>query len=93
MKILLQYLRPHRGLVTLVLFLAAINIGFSLIDPIIFGGLVNLATENQGPLKTPPGQFDWDRFFYSFSWKQPGVFFLLTASITVAMISRIAIRH
>ena len=90
MKILLQYLRPHRGLVTLVLFLAAINIGFSLIDPIILGGLVNLATEHQGPLKTPPGQFDWDRFFYSFSWKDPGVFFLLTASITVAMISRIA---
>ena len=90
MKILLQYLRPHRGLVTLVLFLAAINIGFSLIDPIIFGGLVNLATEHHGPLKTPPGQFDWDRSFNSFSWKQPGVFFLLTASITVAMISRIA---
>lgn len=90
MKILLQYLRPHRPLVILVLFLAALNIGFSLVDPIIFGRLVNLANAHQGPLKTPPGQFDWERFFMSFSWENPGVFYLLLASITVAMISRIA---
>jgi ATP-binding cassette subfamily B protein len=42
MKILIQYLKPHRYLVFLVLLLAALNIGFSLFDPIIFGKLVNL---------------------------------------------------
>ena len=47
MKILFKYLKPYKWLVTLVLFLAAVNIGFSLIDPIIFGKLVNLATYHQ----------------------------------------------
>ena len=42
MKILLKYLKPHKWLVTLVLTLAAINIGFSLVDPILFGKLINL---------------------------------------------------
>lgn len=32
MKILLHYLKPHKWLVVLVLVLAAMNIGFSLID-------------------------------------------------------------
>ena len=35
MKILLRYLRPYKWLMTFTLFLAAINIGFSLIDPVI----------------------------------------------------------
>ena len=43
MKILLHYLKPHKWLVILVLTLAAINIGFSLIDPILLGKLINLA--------------------------------------------------
>ena len=42
MKILLRYLKPHKWLVALVLLLAAINISFSLIDPIIFGKLIDL---------------------------------------------------
>jgi hypothetical protein len=45
MKILLQYLKPYKLLVMLVLVLAAINIGFSLLDPIIFGRLVNLSND------------------------------------------------
>ncbi|MES1198173.1 MAG: ABC transporter ATP-binding protein, partial [Chitinophagaceae bacterium] len=86
MKILLHYLKPHKWLVILVLVLAAINIGFSLVDPILFGKLINLANAKaHDPIK-----FDWDRFFYSFSWKQPGVWFIVTCSISVAMISRIA---
>jgi len=94
MKILFKYLRPHRFLVGLVLLLAAINIGFSLVDPIIFGKLINLATYHQ-----TKHAFNWDEFLFA---KIPtinkagkgeilyGVVWLLVASISVAMISRIA---
>jgi len=94
MKILFKYLRPHRFLVGLVLFLAAINIGFSLVDPILFGKLINLATYHQ-----TKHAFNWDEFLFA---KIPtinkagkeeilyGVIWLLVASISVAMISRIA---
>ena len=84
MKILLQYLKPYKWMVILTLTLAAINIGFSLMDPIILGKLINLATSHQR------STFDWNRFFNSFSWAHPGVWYLLIASISVAMISRIA---
>jgi len=90
MKILVQYLRPHRFLVTLVLFLAAMNMGFSLVDPILFGKLINLANSHQGITKPASHNFDWDRFFNSFSWKAPGVWLVLIFSISVAMVSRIA---
>src|SRR4030095_10050096 len=90
MKILLKYLKPYKWLVSLVLFLAAVNIGFSLIDPILFGKLINLASNHQGIGQPPARNFDWHRFFYSFTWKEPGVFFVLTLSISVAMVSRIA---
>ena len=43
MKILLHYLKPHKWLVLFTLLMASINIGFSLIDPILLGKLVNLA--------------------------------------------------
>lgn len=90
MKILLKYLKPHKWLVTLVLTLAAINIGFSLVDPILFGKLINLANNHQGITEPRSHNFDWDRFFNSFSWNAPGVWFVLVCSISVAMISRIA---
>lgn len=86
MKILLHYLKPHKWLVTLVLTLAAINIGFSLVDPILFGKLINLANLRVNS----PEVITWDRFFNSFSWNQPGVWFIVICSISVAMISRIA---
>src|SRR4030095_6855751 len=86
MKILFKYLRPHKWLVALVLTLAAINIGFSLVDPILFGKLINLANKKVNN----PEVYDWNLFFNSFSWDHPGVWFIVTCSITVAMISRIA---
>ncbi|MFN8249341.1 MAG: hypothetical protein U0T68_10350 [Ferruginibacter sp.] len=43
MKILLGYLKPHKWLVLLTLLLASINVGFSLVDPILLGKLINLA--------------------------------------------------
>jgi len=83
MKILFAYLKPYKWLVALTLFLAAINTGFSLIDPILFGKLVNLAMD----FKNNPTDYSWERFFtqpyYSVLW-------LLLASIGVAMVSRIA---
>ncbi len=90
MKILLRYLKPYKWLVALTLTLAAINIGFSLIDPILLGKLINLANDHQGGTKTPVQNFNWDRFFYSFTWQKPGVWFILVCSISVAMVSRIA---
>src|SRR5215218_3827186 len=93
MKILLHYLKPHKGLVALVLVLAALNIGFSLLDPIIFGKLVNLANYQ----KNHP--FNWNDFLFM-KTRVPankgdtqmlyGVALLVIASISVAMISRIA---
>jgi len=85
MKILLHYLKPHKWLVVLTLTLAAINIGFSLVDPILLGKLINLASEHQAGTR-----FDANRFFNAVSWEKPGVWFIVIASITVAMISRIA---
>ena len=93
MKILLHYLKPYKGLVALVLVLAAMNIGFSLLDPVIFGKLVNLANYR----KDHP--FNWHDFLFaktSVPTKKGGtemlygVVLLVVASISVAMISRIA---
>ncbi len=90
MKVLLRYLKPYKWLVALTLTLAAINIGFSLVDPILLGKLVNLASGHQGVTTPASKNFDWDRFFYSFTWKTPGLWFILVCSISVAMVSRIA---
>jgi ATP-binding cassette subfamily B protein len=89
MKILLGYLKPYKWLVLLTLVLAAINTGFSLFDPIIFGRIVNLS--NEYILSKKAGHpFSFDRFFMTFSWSHPGVINLLLFSIGVAMMSRIA---
>jgi ATP-binding cassette, subfamily B, bacterial len=79
MHILWKYLQPHRNLVLLTLLLAAINSGFSLLDPIILGQLVKLAFDHQNA-STAQG---WEQFL-------PAVLSLLFASVGVAMVSRIA---
>lgn len=86
MRILFTYLRPHRWLVVMVLSLAAINTGFSLIDPILLGKLVNLANM----YAVDPTAYSWKTYINSFSWSNPGVLMLLLGSVTVAMVSRIA---
>lgn len=87
MKILFKYLKPYKWLVALTMLLAAVNTGFSLMDPIIFGKLVRLATN----YKYDAAEYATkDAYFWSFSTKYPGVVFLLLCSIAVAMISRIA---
>ncbi len=90
MKILLHYLKPHKWLVIFTLLMASINIGFSLVDPILLGKLINLANWHQGNVIPPASTFNWERFFNSFSWDKPGVWYILTLSISVAMVSRIA---
>ena len=93
MKTLLKYLRPYRWLVVLTIILAAINTGFSLIDPIIFGEMVNLGERY---LDTVPAADEAAKaaarqdFFFSWSVETPGVILLLLASIGVAMVRRIA---
>lgn len=98
MKILLGYLKHYKTLVVLVLVLAALNVGFSLIDPIIFGKLITLATTHQKVL-TPPGVFSWHEFLFikttivNQSGRTQAIYgmvWLLLASVTIAMISRLA---
>ena len=81
MKILLQYLKPQKWLVSLILLLAAMNIGFSLVDPIIFGKLIDLANDYKNNAAS------YKPFFWNFA---SPVLVLLGYSIGVAMISRIA---
>lgn len=97
MKILFRYLKPYKWLVALVLTLAAINIGFSLFDPIIFGKLVDLATFHQDKAHAPLNETDYwvaKSITYTNAKGEPGVLYgvvwLLVASISVAMVSRIA---
>lgn len=80
-------------MVVLVLVLAAMNIGFSLIDPVIFGKLVNLANYQADH------HFNWNDFLFAKTTIPSkkggtetlyGVVILVIASISVAMISRIA---
>ncbi len=81
MKILLQYLKPYKWLVAFVLLLAAINISFSLIDPYIFGKLIDLGYkyhDNKAP---------YQPFWWNFATP---LLTLLGASVGVAMVSRIA---
>ena len=95
MKILFKYLQPYKWLVILTLGLAGINIGFSLIDPILLGKMVNLANEQQS---VSSGKFNWSVFFWNYEWITKkgtpylhiGVFYILVFSISVAMVSRIA---
>src|SRR5690606_31109697 len=86
MKILIKYLKPFKWLVVLTLILASINIGFSLLDPIILGSLVRLAGNYQSQPELYPS---WDSFFTN-TTPYYGVLWLLLASIGVAMVSRIA---
>lgn len=46
MKILLHYLSRYKGLVLLSFLLAALNTGFSLLDPVFFGKLFDYIKEN-----------------------------------------------
>src|SRR6266480_3724398 len=75
MKILYSYLKKYWKLVALTLVLAALNQGFSMMDPLILGRMVNFVSTIKNPVQS--------QFF-----QQIG--FFLLALIGVAMVSRIA---
>ncbi len=97
MKLLLKYIKPYKWLVILTMLLAAINIGFSLVDPILFGKLINLANDYQESMK---GSFRMtnEHFWWQYNtiiknekkYLELGVMWILIFSISVAMVSRIA---
>jgi ATP-binding cassette subfamily B protein len=79
MKLLLTYLKRYKPLVFLALILASINQVFSLLDPTIFGKIIDyLNGYVNGGKKIPAEEFLW------------AIGKLIGASIGVAMVSRIA---
>ncbi len=76
MKILLEYLKEYKNYIFLALTLAAINQTFSLLDPYIFGRIIDEFAKQPGN--------------YSEAGFMKGVGFLLLMSVSVAMVSRIA---
>lgn len=76
MHILWTYLRPHRALAALALLLAAISQVLALVDPIIFGKIID------GYAVGHPGMSDEQRV--------SGVLWLLGLAVVVAVLSRLA---
>src|SRR5688500_7218704 len=76
MRLLLGYLKHHRLLIVLALFLAAINQVFSLLDPLIFRHIIDRYA-------TKYDQYTTAEFMR-------GVLMLLGAAVGVAFISRVA---
>lgn len=76
MNVLISYLKKHRWIVVFALFLAAMNIGFSLLDPWITGRIVDRVIEQRSKLQ-------YDAYLNQ-------VLMLVGAAIGVAMVSRIA---
>ncbi len=76
MNLLIQYLKPYKWTVILALFLAALNIGFSLMDPYFTGRIVDNFIEKKDHLQRT--EFVW------------GVLGLVGLAVGAAMVSRIA---
>ncbi len=76
MKILVSYLKRYKGLVFLSMILASINQSFSLLDPYIFGRLLD-------KYATHPDDYTQNEFL-------TGVGYLIALAIGAAMVSRIA---
>lgn len=76
MQLLFQYLKNYKGLIFFALLLAAINQTFSLLDPYIFGKIIDRFASR-------PQDYNQDQFMH-------GVGLLILAAIGVAMVSRIA---
>ncbi len=76
MQLLLSYLRNYKGLIFLTFILAAVNQIFSLLDPYIFGRIIDNFANH-------PKSFSETEFVWS-------VGKLILLSVSVAMVSRIA---
>ncbi len=86
MKLLLKYLQNYKWLIVLALLLAAVNQVFSLMDPWIFGMIVDKFASHPRSLNKEGETV----IFRSENQYIVGVLLLLLASIGVAMVSRIA---
>jgi ATP-binding cassette subfamily B protein len=86
MKLLFTYLKPYKWLIVIVLLLSSMSIIFSLIDPIIFGKIVNLAAD----YRSGSGNFTEHDFLYSMDKEHPGVMYYILVVIAVAMGARLA---
>jgi ATP-binding cassette subfamily B protein len=82
MKILIQYIKPFKGLVFLAFILAAINQTFSLFDPMIFGKLIDGFAKN--PFTDAASNPRTQAMFLQ------GVGNMLLLLVGTAMVSRIA---
>ncbi|NEM96631.1 ABC transporter ATP-binding protein [Pontibacter burrus] len=76
MRVLWNYLQPHRGLVILSLVLAGISQVLALVDPIIFGEIID-------KYATPP-------FTMSNEERVKGALWLMLLAVIVALLSRLA---
>ena len=76
MNLLIEYLKNYKWIVVLALVLAAVNIGFSLLDPYITGRIVDRFIERKDVLER--SEFIW------------GVLGLVGLGVGAAMVSRIA---
>lgn len=76
MQLLFQYLKNYKGLIFLALLLAAVNQTFSLLDPYVFGKIIDR-------FASKPADYTQNEFI-------KGVGLLILAAIGVAMVSRIA---
>ena len=76
MKILLAYLKNYKSLIVIALLLATVNQVFSLMDPYIFGKVID-------KFASKPNNYSQKEFL-------EGISLLIGAAIGVAMISRIA---
>src|ERR1700710_2573697 len=91
MKLLIHYLKPYKWVVTLALFLAAINQVFSMLDPFFFGKMFDKYAVHAHEI----GYYDSLKQFHKTADRSDHDFFLgvlgfLGILISVAMISRIA---
>jgi ATP-binding cassette, subfamily B, bacterial len=76
MRVLWNYLQPHRGLVILSLVLAGISQVLALVDPIIFGEIID-------KYATPP-------FTMTSTERVEGALWLMFLAVIVALLSRLA---
>ena len=76
MRVLWNYLQPHRGLVILSLLLAGLSQVLALVDPIIFGKIID-------NYATPP-------FTQSSEERVKGALWLMLLAVVVALLSRLA---
>ncbi|MET7001079.1 ABC transporter ATP-binding protein [Chitinophaga defluvii] len=88
MKLLLRYLKNYKWLIALALLLATINQVFSLLDPYIFGKIIDQYASH--PKTTDVVKAGETGVLRSQSEYVNGVILLLLAAIGVAMVSRIA---